>query len=91
MHGLDSALAPFTRKLLGFSDNRQDAPFAWCAPCCRSTGAGAHYVVAVLASAPPATTGKLEDMGFEVIVFESAESAWLDSFGRLAAALGRSS
>ncbi len=50
-----------------------------------------HYVVASLGNLPPATAARLEDKGFEVVVFEPGESeaAWADPFGRLASALGR--
>jgi hypothetical protein len=51
----------------------------------------AHYVVAVFESTPSETTSKVEDKGFEVVVFGSAESTWPETFDRLAKALGRSS
>jgi superfamily II DNA/RNA helicase len=64
-----------------FADGDVQLPLIW----------RAHYVAAVFEDTPAATTGKLEDKGFEVLVFGASESAWTDSFNRLAKALGRSS
>lgn len=50
-----------------------------------------HYVGATFEPLPTAVVKELEDKGFEVVVFGNAESAWPDSFARLASALGRAS
>jgi len=50
-----------------------------------------HYVIVLLDEAHTPLTSQLEDKGFEVIVFGSAEAAWEESFARLAKALGRAS
>ncbi|MCU0690472.1 MAG: hypothetical protein MUF54_03640 [Polyangiaceae bacterium] len=50
-----------------------------------------HYLAAAFSGIPEEIRGRLEDKGFEVIVFETAEASWNEPFARLAAALGRSS
>ncbi len=49
----------------------------------------AHYVAVVLGEAPTDLVGSLEDKGFEVIAFGSAEGAWPEAFDRLSTLLGR--
>ena len=36
----------------------------------------AHYVVAAFGGTPTSTTTKLQDKGFEVFLFDGAESTW---------------
>jgi hypothetical protein len=48
-----------------------------------------HYVVAVLDDVAGAVLARLQDKGFEVIVFGTTEAAWPDKLKQLAAALGR--
>lgn len=48
----------------------------------------AHYTVAILGNADPATLQALASKGFEVVVFEELETGWPAAFGRLASALG---
>ncbi|HQP36941.1 MAG TPA: DUF1998 domain-containing protein, partial [Polyangiaceae bacterium] len=50
-----------------------------------------HYLAAAIEALPPEVTARLEDKGFEVVVFEKTESNWAESFARLSAALGRAS
>jgi len=51
----------------------------------------AQYVAAILDGVPPAVLSRLDDKGFDVIVFSDSETTWADSFAKLAAALGRTS
>ncbi|MBF0153997.1 MAG: DEAD/DEAH box helicase [Magnetococcales bacterium] len=48
-----------------------------------------HYVAALLPNAAPHASSQLEDIGFEVVIFNSAEP-WDATFRRLASLLGRS-
>jgi superfamily II DNA/RNA helicase len=64
-----------------FSDGQDPLPLIW----------RTHYVAVVFEGTPALNIRKLEEKGFEVLVFASSESTWPDSFGRLATALGRSS
>ena len=47
-----------------------------------------HYVVAVLEPPAPSAVAELRDKGFEVLPLGTSESAWRDSLGDLARALG---
>jgi hypothetical protein len=51
----------------------------------------AHYVAVSLEALPAAVAARLEDKGFEVVVFEPSSSDWTEPFARLATALGRTS
>jgi len=48
-----------------------------------------HYAAALIGRAGSSVARQLEDMGFEVIVFERTEADWADGFRRLATTVGR--
>ncbi|MBI3726266.1 DEAD/DEAH box helicase [bacterium] len=48
-----------------------------------------HYVAVVFEDAAASVRGRLEDKGFEVVVFDNSETAWPGSFNRLRKTLGR--